>query len=344
MAATMKSIARDLGVSTCTISRVFHNRSDISPETRKRVLQRLRAVKYRPNPAARALSTGRMHLIGLIVPDLVHPFFAEIAKVVSAQLSPKGYGLVVFSSEDDPKIERDRVRQAMALGVDALVLASVERDSRTLRPCLERPAPLVLLDRRFPDLRSRFVGVDDVRAGVIATRHLYDVGCRTIAHIAGPAVSTARDRETGYKQALMDAHLVPDPAYIISCYSPGEDQETTGLRAMQKLLALDARPDGVFCFNDPLAIGAMRAIGECGLRIPRDIAIVGCGNLRFNDALHVPLTSIDQDVICLGRSVAELLLLAIEGEDPVDGPDVVVATRLVVRASTSGERALTLGK
>lgn len=113
---------------------------------------------------------------------------------------------------------------------------------------------------------------------------------------------------------------------------------------MQKLLALAARPDGVFCFNDPLAIGAMRAIGECGLRIPRDIAIVGCGNLRFNDALHVPLTSIDQDVICLGRSVAELLLLAIEGEDPVDGPDVVVATRLVVRASTSGERALTLGK
>jgi LacI family transcriptional regulator, galactose operon repressor len=344
MAATMKSIARDLGVSTITISRVFHNRTDISPETRKRVLQRLKEVKYRPNPAARALSTGRMHLIGLIVPDLVHPFFAEIAKVVSAQLSSKGYGLVVFSSEDDPKIERDRVRQAMALGVDALVLASVESESRALRPYLERRNPLLLLDRRLPDLGSRFVGIDDVRAGVIATRHLYDRGCRTIAHLAGPPVSTARDRETGYKQALMDAHLVPKAAYIISCDSPGGAPEKAGFRAMQKLLALVPRPDGVFCFNDPIAIGAMRAIEECELRIPGDVAVVGCGNLRFNDDLHVPLTSVDQDVVCLGRNVAELLLSAIEGEDRTQGADVVVPAHLVVRASTSGERGFTPGK
>ena len=185
MPATMKSIARDLGVSVVTVSKVLHNHADISPETRKRVLRRMKEVNYQPNLSARALSTGRTSLIGLIVPDLVHPFFAQVAKGISARLSAQGYSLIISSSEENPQLERREVDQMMARSVDALILASTESDSVSLVKLTERGVPFVLLDRKIPGFPAHFVGIDDVMAGSLATQHLIDIGCKTIAHIAG---------------------------------------------------------------------------------------------------------------------------------------------------------------
>src|SRR5450432_1113460 len=202
MATTMKDIARDLGVSVVTVSKVLRNHSDISAATRKRVLQRMKELNYQPNPAARTLVTGRTNLIGLIVPDLVHPFFAQVAKGISAKLRTQEYSLIISSSEDDPNMERREIDQMLARRVDALILATTQQSVDSLRRMQEQGIPYVLLDRKIPGVTANFVGIDDVNAGMMATNHLIEIGCKTIAHIGGSDVSTALDRQSGYSIAL----------------------------------------------------------------------------------------------------------------------------------------------
>jgi len=330
----MKSIARDLGVSVVTVSKVLHNHADISQETRIRVLQRIKEVNYQPNLSARALSTGRTSLVGLIVPDLVHPFFAQVAKGISARLGAQGYNLIIASSEENRQLERREVDQMMARSVDALILASADSDATSLVKLTERGVPFVLLDRKIPGFPAHFVGIDDVLAGSLATQHLVDIGCKTIAHIAGSEVSTAIDRQAGHLATLAKHGLSLPQSYIVRHGSGDDAGDTSGYGAMKRLLQLNPQPDGVFCCNDPLAMGAFRAIFEVGLQVPKDIAVIGCGNLHYDDLLRVPLTSLDQDAANLGESVARLALDIIKKKNGSAPVNVLLPTRLVVRAST----------
>lgn len=330
----MKSIAHDLGVSVVTVSKVLHNHADISAETRKRVLRRMKEVNYQPNLAARALSTGRTSLIGLIVPDLVHPFFAQVAKGISACLSAHGYSLIISSSEENPQLERREIDQMMARSVDALILASTESEQISVRKLTERELPFVLLDRKIPDFAANFVGNDDVLAGTMATKHLIEIGCKRIAHIGGSEVSTALDRKEGYEATLAAHGLSLSADYLIR-HGRGDDSgDATGYGGMKSLLKLNPRPDGVFCCNDPIAMGAIRAVLEAGLRIPEDVAMVGCGNVHYDDLLRVPLSSVDQDAAGLGESAAKLALRIIKNKNGSAVKTVLLPTKLVMRAST----------
>lgn len=334
MAITMKDIAKDLGVSVVTVSKVLRNHSDISAETRKRVQQRMKELNYQPNPAARALLTGRSNLIGLIVPDLVHPFFSQVAKGISARLRAKEYGLIISSSEDDPELEKREIDQMLARRVDVLILASAQSDAKSLLKIEEKKVPYVLLDRKFAGLRANFVGIDDVAAGMHATNHLIEAGCRTIAHIAGSNVSTALDRQRGYAMALAKHGLILSPAYVVAHGHMDDSGDAAGYEGMKQLLQLDPRPDGVFCCNDPIAMGAMRAIFEEGLDIPNDVAVVGCGNVHYDDLLRVPLTSIDQDSRGLGENAAKLALNMVKKKSEVTPKTLLLGSKLVVRASS----------
>jgi LacI family transcriptional regulator len=334
MATTMKDIARDLGVSVVTVSKVLRNHSDIGEQTRKRVLQRMKEVNYQPNPAARTLITGRTNLIGLIVPDLVHPFFAQVAKGISARLRTQEYSLIISSSEDDPNMERREIDQMLARRVDAIILATTQLSVESLRRMQEQGVPYVLLDRKIPGFSANFVGVDDVNAGKMATNHLIEIGCKTIAHIGGSDVSTALDRQAGYSHALAKRGMELPPEYIVK-YGHGDDAgDATGYRSMKQLLQLKPRPDGVFCCNDPIAMGALRAILDAGLKIPKDIAVVGCGNVHYDDLLRVPLTSIDQDSNGLGTTAAKLALNTIKNKSKSAPKTVLLESRLVIRASS----------
>jgi LacI family transcriptional regulator len=333
MPATMKSIARDLGVSVVTVSKVLHNHSDISPGTRKRVLRRMKEVNYQPNLAARALSTGKTGLVGLIVPDLVHPFFAQVAKGISARFSSRGYSLIIASSEEDPQLERREIDQMIGRRVDAIILASVESDLCSLQKLKEHELPFVLLDRKIPGFAANFVGIDDVVAGTLATDHLVSVGCKTIAHIGGSNVSTALERQEGYLASLAKHGLSLTQDYIVKGRGD-DDGDRAGYGGMQQLLQLNPRPDGVFCCNDPIAMGAMRAIVEAGLRIPEDIAILGCGNVHYDDFLRVPLSSIDQNAAGLGENAASLALSIVKRKAGPIPKTVLLPARLVVRRST----------
>jgi LacI family transcriptional regulator len=330
----MKDIARDLGVSVVTVSKVLRNHSDISEETRARVLKRIEELNYRPNPAARALVTGRTCTVGLVVPDLVHPFFSEVAKGISHALREKGYSLFISSSEEDPELERQEIDQLLARRVDALLVASAQWTVESFRRIEEQKTPYVLIDRQFAGLAANFVGVDDAAAGDIATTHLLDEGCRRIAHIRGPEVSTAVGRVEGYRRALDRRGMIPPPGYIVSGGSVDNAGDIGGFHAMRALLALDPRPDGVFCYNDPSAIGALKAILEAGLRVPEEIALVGCGNVRYAGVLRVPLSSIDQGSGAIGDRAARLALSLIESKGAARPQTVLLEPRLVVRASS----------
>jgi LacI family transcriptional regulator len=330
----MKDIACDLGVSVVTVSKVLRNHSDISAETRKRVLKRMKELNYQPNPAARALVSGRTNLIGLIVPDLVHPFFAQVAKGISAKLRSLDYSLIISSSEDNAALEGREINQMLARRVDALILATTQASAENLRKIDDYGMPWVLLDRKVEGLKASFVGVDDVMAGRIATAHLLEIGCKVVAHIAGSNVSTSLDRQQGYSATMAEKGPTLPAEYIVSSGHGDDSGDEAGFAAMKRLLELKPRPDGVFCCNDPIAMGAMRAILEAGLRIPQDIAVVGCGNVRYADFLRVPLTTVDQDSDSLGTSAAKLALSLIKRKGAAAPKSVLLPVNLVVRASS----------
>ena len=334
MATRLKDIAADLGVSVVTVSKVLRNHSDISEETRERVMKRIRELNYQPNLAARALVTGRSSSIGLIVPDLVHPFFAEVAKGITHLLREQGYVLMISSSEEDAAVERHEIAHMLARRVDALLLASVQSDAAEFRILDQHKTPLILVDRRVPGLTAGFVGVDDEDAGRVATGHLIAQGCQRIAHIRGPEVSTAIGRLAGDQKALSEHAIRPNKRFIITGRTADDAADRSGYEAMQHLLALSPRPDGVFCFNDPVALGAMQAVLDAGLRVPEDVAVVGCGNIHYASFLRIPLTSIDQNSAVLGENAARLALSLVGLKKTAPPQTILLESRLVVRASS----------
>jgi LacI family transcriptional regulator, galactose operon repressor len=330
----MKDIARDLGVSVVTISKVLRNHPDVGDETRERVLARVKELDYRPNLAARSLVTGRTYLVGLVVPDLLHPFFAEIAKSISEVLRARGYYLIVSSSEEDPLLEEQEIDQLLARRLDTLIIASCRTTVDLFFRIEKQKTPYVLIDRTFPGLSANFVGLDDEAAGVLATKHLIDMGCKRIAHIRGPETSPAIRRLEGYKRALAQAGMKITDDYIISQHKGDVETKQRGAEAMSRLMNSRKRPDGVFCFNDPLAMGAMNYALDHGIRIPEDVAVIGCGNLHYDDSLRVPLSSIDQQSRHIGEEAARIALGILNSKVPPKAEAVVLQPELIVRRST----------
>jgi LacI family transcriptional regulator len=334
MPTRMKDVARDVGVSVMTVSKVIRNHADIGEQTRRRVLARIRELNYTPNAAAQALVTGRSNVTALIVPDLVHPFFAELAKGLSAELSHT-YSLVISSSEEDADLERRQIDHLLARCVDALIIASVQTGPEAFQRIQERQTPVVLVDRQLARWQGNFVGVDDRLAGRLATEHLIEVGCRRIAHIAGAKVSTALHRQEGYRQALAK-HRLPTSRELVVTRAYGDDRgDASGYQAMQLLLRLERRPDGVFCYNDPTAMGAMQAVLDAGLDVPRDVAIVGCGDVHYAPYLRVPLSSVAQQSDEMGRAAGRLALSLIAAKPPPKPTSILLEPTLRIRQSTA---------
>jgi len=333
MAVRLKDIARDLGVSVVTVSKVLRGNADIGAETRRRVLKRMKELNYQPNMMARGLASGRTYTVGLVVPDLVHPYFAEFAKSLSGVLRTSSRALILTSSEEDPDVERQEIRMLLNRGVDVLLIASCQASLRNFYRLGDDRTPYLLFDRNFAHLAAHFVGSDDVLAGEMATRHLIDIGRKRIAHIGGKNMSPSFDRARGYRTALAEHGLAAPEEYVVLRERFEETGDIAGFQAMQELLLLDPRPDAVFCYNDLTAVGAMKATLQAGLRIPEDIAFIGCGNFRYADYLRVPLSSIDQGTAELGRIAGELAL-NLSAKPEQEPRSILVPPTLVVRDST----------
>jgi LacI family transcriptional regulator len=334
MPVRMKDIAKDIGVSIVTVSKVLRNHPDIAEETRERILKRVKELDYQPNVLARSLVTGRSFLVGLIVPDLLHPFFAEVAKALSSSIRARGYSLIISSSEEDPSLEAKEIQQLIGRRLDALVVASTGNTPASFERMDRVEQPFVLIDREFPGFPANFVGIDDEAAGRLATEHLIEQGCRTIAHIRGRDNSTGTRRFEGYRQTLLRHGLPYSESRVIARSSVDIDSGHHGTEAIRLLLKQRPRPDAVFCYNDPLAMGAINAILEAGLRIPNDIALIGCGNLHYDSSLRIPLSSIDQRSQLMGERAAAILLNIFDSKTKPQPVSVILDPTLVVRASS----------
>lgn len=335
MAIRLKDIARDLNVSVITVSKAMRGNTDISEATRERVLARMKELDYQPNMVARSLVTGQSFIIGLIVPDLLNPFFTELAKSLGSALRRQSYGLVLTSSEDNAEVEQSEIRMMLARGVDALLIASCQPTLQGFMSVHNQNTPFVLLDRPFPHLRANFVGTDDYAGGRLATEHLISLGRKRLAYIGSPDLSPAAERFRGFRMALRDHDIELQDEFVLSSPAVEDSGDDAGYEMMQRLLKRRSRPNGVFCHNDVVAIGAMKATLDAGLSIPKDIAFVGFDNVRYSKYLQIPLTSVDQSTTQLGVAAAQLALDLIAKK--VDKPKtILLAPSLVVRQSTIG--------
>jgi|ERR1035437_3863732 LacI family transcriptional regulator len=335
MAVTMKDIARDLGIAVITVSKVIRNQPDVSDKTRRRVLDRVKELNYTPNTSARALVTGRTNLVGLVVPDLLHTFFAEIAKSISRALQKKDYHLIIATTDEDPEIEERTVSRLLGRNLDALIVASACTTSALFKHIQDQGCPLILIDRRFSDLDTNYVGADDEMIGTLATEHLIKMRCKRIAHLRGPETSPGRGRLGGYLKALAQHKMKLLPGYVCAQSMVDVHSSELGAGLMKQLLMLDQPPDGVFTYNDPMAIGAIEAILDAGLRVPEDVAVIGAGNLYFDVKLRIPLSSIDQHTEEIGERAARLTLSLLESKTHPRNKAVVVQPHLVIRDSTN---------
>jgi LacI family transcriptional regulator len=330
---TLKDIAEALDLSVMTVSKVMRDRPDVREETRTRVKAKANELNYRPNLTARGLVTGRSRQVGIIVPTLLHPFFAEVLEALSSTLMEGGYALMISSSMEDPTIEEATIEQHLGHRLDGLIIASCSTSTAKFKQLQGQKIPFVLIDRYFPDFKTNFVGVDDVAVGRIATEHLIAMGCKRIAHIRGLEFTTGLGRFAGYKQALKKHGLEFDPS-LVSPYvtADGKDWQQS-YDAMRGLLA-GKRPDGVFCYNDPIAIAAIDVALEAGLQIPQEIAFVGCDNLHYDSSLKAPLSSMDHHSSLIGVRAAEMLLKLLSEKKPKEPRHVVLQPELVVRQSS----------
>jgi LacI family transcriptional regulator len=336
MAIRLKDIAVELNVSVITVSKALRGNTDISEATRERILKRMKELDYRPNMTARSLATGRSFIVGLIVPDLLNPFFTELAKSLGAALRGKSYGLIVASSEESPEVEQAEIRMMLARGVDALLLASCQPSLKGFARINDRNTPFVLIDRPFPRVRAHFLGTDDCAGGQLATEHLIQLGRKRLAYIGSPDLSPSAERFRGFRKAL-EVHGIELRDDLVLPGSRAEiAADQTGYELMQTLLKRRSRPTGVFCHNDIIAIGAMKATLDAGLSIPRDIAFVGFDNVHYAKYLQIPLSSVDQSTSQIGEKAAHLALDLVDGMTP-QPRSILLAPTLVVRQSSAGE-------
>src|ERR1700683_338870 len=253
---TLKDIAKALGVSAMTVSKVMRERAGVAAKTRKRVLSKATELGYRPNLTARSLVTGQSSQVGIIVPTLLHPFFAEVLEALSSTLQQGGYAVMISSSLENPTIEEAAIELHLAHRLDGLIIASCSSSPAKFQQLTEQKIPFVLIDRFFPEFKTNFVGVDDVAVGRLATEHLIAMGCKRIAHIRGLEFTTGLGRYEGYKQTLKKHGVNFDPS-LVSPYvtADGKDWQQS-YDAMRGLLQA-GQPDGVFCYNDPIAYAAI---------------------------------------------------------------------------------------
>lgn len=336
MPVTLADIARELGVSKMTVSRAINNHPTVSAKTRERVLEKAREMNYQPNQHARALATNRSYLIGIVVPDLMNLYFAEVARAIESVARPAGFQLLICSTEEDPSREIGEV-EALLQRTDGLIIGSVlaPTETRAYRKMLKAGARMVLVDRTMNNLHCPAVTTDNAQVGRLATEHLIGLGHRRIGHLRGDASSVGAERFEGYKQALVQHKLRYDESLVRPCGL----LESEGYETMRAWLSEGDLPGAVFAVNDPVAIGAMQALQEAGLSAGKDVAVAGAGNIHYGDMLRVPLTTVSWSRSQMGEHAARLLIQLINGKPPAKkGRQVILPPELIVRGSSGTPR------
>ncbi|MCS6907641.1 MAG: LacI family DNA-binding transcriptional regulator [Anaerolineales bacterium] len=327
---TIREVALRAGVSTTTVSHVINNTRFVSPEARQRVLEAMAELNYRPNVLARSLRRGETRTLGLILPDSANPFFAEIARAIEDSAFKAGYNVILGNSESELEKEQVYVDVLVKKQVDGLIFVACGDHSPSLQPLLDENLPLVVVDRRLSDLEVDTVLTDNFQGGWTATQYLIELGHRCVACITGPSnLSPSAERVVGYRRALEESGLAIDESLICR----GDFHPRSGYVAAKELLNHQPPPTAFFVCNDMMAIGALRALSEAGLRVPEDCSVVGFDDIELASYVTPPLTTIRQDKTGLAETAVQLLLERI-ATPGLPSRTHVLPTQLVERQST----------
>jgi LacI family transcriptional regulator len=334
---TLEDIAKQVGVSRSTVSRVVNESPNVSPQVRKRVLKAIQATGFQPNAAARSLASQRSRMIGLVLPRSVSsfftdPFFPHLTQGIAFGCNNNDLTLSLFlvgNNEDEEKIYPRISRRGLLDGV--LVQASQPEDMLIDR-LAKSNLPTVIIGRPFQLEGINYIDVDNVQAAYNATRHLIKLGYKRVATITGSKDSTVTiDRLEGYKKALHNAGREVQESLI----AEGEFSEGSGYRAMKILL--EQKPDAVFAASDIMASGAIRAVLENSLRIPEDVAFVGFDDIPLAGLTEIKLTTVHQPIMTIGVKAVELLMDVIaNGSEPARR--IILDTKLIIRDSCGANR------
>jgi LacI family transcriptional regulator len=327
---TIKDVAREAGFSVATVSRVLNNSGPVRDETRRRIEEVAGRLHYTPNVAARSLITRKTLTIGVLLPDLYGEFFSEVIRGIDRAARNGGYHLLVSGSHNDRE-EIEAAVHAMHGRVDGLIVMSPGLEPRAIVAGLPRRLPLVLLNCDLEENGFDAVNVDNYGGAREMVHHLLGLGHRRVAIIAGARDnSDARERLRGYRDAITEA----DADVSVKLLVEGDFTEFSGFKAARQLLALSPRPTAIFACNDSMAIGALSALREEGVRVPNEIAVAGFDDIPIARYVSPPLSSVHVPIRRLGVRAVERLLLAMS--DATEKAREVLPTRLVVRESCGG--------
>ena len=332
MSTTLEEIAKHAGVSRSTVSRVMNDHPNVDQETRARVRSVAESLNYQPNVAARSLAAGRTHILGLVIPMGVSalfsdPYFPLLIQGIASACNANEHSVMLWLAE--PEYERRTIRQVLQGGlIDGVILASALMDDPMLEALRKRGLPFILVGRHPTDNEVSYVDVDNVNSAREMVAYLLRLGHKRVATIAGPNNMIAgADRLQGYLLALRNRGIAANPALIVEA----DFTEEGGYIAMQRLVP--HAPGAVFVASDAMAVGALRALREAGLRVPEDIALAGFDDIPFAARADPPLTTVRQPIQRMGTLAAETLIDLISHPQP-QPRRIVLPTELLIRESS----------
>jgi DNA-binding LacI/PurR family transcriptional regulator len=328
----MKEVAKLAGVSVATVSKALNNYREVSDETKARILHIVNELGYIPNSSARALSTKRSQLIGIVYSEhlhigLEHHFFSGVLEAFKKQVENAGYDVVFINGREMGYLKKCRVRSA-----DGVFVVTADASDKGLVDLFNGDIPCVTTD--MPWNKIPMVYSDNVDASIRAVEFLYQLGHTRIAHIAGPQSSIAgRERLEGYRSGLIRWGLPYDPKLVIEA---AEYDNDNGVHAMKKLLAMPNPPTAVYVMCDLTAVGVLKAITEAGLVPGKDISVIGFDDIELAAHTVPPLTTIRQDRATIGTTLADTLLKLIDKQDV--NPVTRIPAKIIVRETTGSHK------
>jgi DNA-binding LacI/PurR family transcriptional regulator len=331
MKATIYDIAKEAGVSIATVSKVINGKGRISQETRSAVIAIMERLDFQPSVIASALTGKKTFTLGLLVPDVSNPFFAEIARAIEDQGHQLGYSVVMCNTDNkDEKVER-YISLLLQKSVDGIIIATGIEKKEILEQLLAKGLPIVLIARELPLIAVDTVVVDDYVGGCLAASHLLQIGHKEIAILAeSQKVSSSRERIRGFRQTMSDAGLTLNEQWLRVCDYKVEDGKNKAL----ELLHEDHRPTAIFACNDMLAVGVLQAAKEMKMIVPNELSIISFDNTILSSVTNPPLTTIAQPMEQMGKHAVNLIVENIKEGNQLK-QRIVLRPEFILRESTS---------
>lgn len=330
---TLKDIANSLKISTATVSRALANRWDVNEETKKIVLEEAKRLKYKPNPIALKLQNGRSKTLGIVIPEFQSSFFPRVIAGIQHVAEERGYQLLITQSQESSIIEANNLKLLENNMVEGILIsvAGEGQNTQLYDEILESGTPIVFFNRICPKTQATKIIIDDFKMAFFATEHLIYSGFKNIIHFSGPDnLTVSKERKRGFLEAMKKHHLeVSDTSVIKAGIVLDEGYET-----MRTIITHNKLPEAIFCFNDPIALGALKALKEAEIKCPEEVALVGFSETEVAQLTEPTLTSILQPTFEMGAEATRQLIDMIEKPDEITPQTICLTAKLNIRRSS----------